>query len=64
MINKIKTHYDHEKGNDEEQYRKLRQKVQVFQATEAQREDNDGITRGRVGIIMPQRNAFDFVEKP
>lgn len=22
------------------------------------------ITRGRAGIIMPSRNAFDFVEKP
>ena len=22
------------------------------------------ITRGRVGIIMPHRNAFDFVERP
>lgn len=24
----------------------------------------DAVTRGRQGIIMPQRNAFDFVEKP
>ena len=22
------------------------------------------ITRGRIGIIMPERNAFDFTERP
>lgn len=27
-------------------------------------EEANKITRGRAGIIMPQKNAFDFVERP
>ena len=26
--------------------------------------DSNAIVRGRAGIIMPTKNAFDFVERP
>ena len=59
MVFNIQTNYDHEVGNNEEQYRKLRDKLQTFKHPEPKTKEPqeklrpDGIQRGRVGIILP-----------
>ena len=66
--------------HDQDQYRDLRRKIERIRSANQQSVDNeepeeegakrkkkaggDEITRGRQGIVMTQRNAFDFVEKP
>ena len=51
----------------EDQYRKLQQRIMTFKK---ERQSNDyqelcgAIQPGRVGIRMPARNAFDFIERP
>lgn len=59
MVFNIQTNYDHEHGNNEDQYRKLREKLQTFKQLEPKSKEPldrlkpDGIQRGRVGIILP-----------
>lgn len=78
MQYEINTRYDAE-GQYDLQYRQLKQKVagrqmrsesdsedspQAKQPQKAKKSDESQIKRGRVGIIMPHRNAFDFIERP
>ena len=62
MVFNISTAYDNERGYNEEQYRKLKTKLSKFEDKNAQATTT--IQSGRVGIMLPQRNAFDFVERP
>lgn len=61
-LNKIQQDAEVESEEDEdglgEKKPRKRQKTSVLQ------EEGQEIVRGRAGIIMPSRNAFDFVEKP
>lgn len=68
MVFQINTDYN-ETGISEDQYINLRKKLQRFEnegerPTEMKEKDSNAIVRGRAGIIMPTKNAFDFVERP
>ncbi len=43
--------------DENDNYKRLRAKICNF-------EQSDEIVRGRAGILLPTKNAFDFVTKP
>jgi hypothetical protein len=76
MLYEIKTGYDAE-GRFDRQYRSLKKHQEQGdssqeESSEEQKEPelatnpqaHGEIKRGRVGIIMPHRNAFDFTQRP
>lgn len=60
-IDRIAQEVEDENGSDSEEVgtKRQRKKQKVSVLT-----DDQEIVRGRAGIIMPARNAFDFVDKP
>ena len=61
IIYEISSNYDAD-GFDRN-YRSLQNKLSSMKQTPPSSQDAR-ITRSRIGIILPERNAFDFIERP
>lgn len=64
MCFNISVEYDAAGGFNEDKYRSLKRKLDKVKSDGARNNPKQPIMQGRVGIRMPPKNAFDFVEKP
>ena len=65
MVYNISTKYDKDGSFNEDKYRQLKRRLdKVKSDAAAVNTSNSAVVSGRIGIRLPPKNAFDFVEKP
>ena len=69
MVHNISTRYDKDGSFNEDKYRQLKRKIDKIKsdaagATGGKNGNLNDVIPGRIGIRLPPKNAFDFVDKP